>query len=69
MLDTYAGRTGANAFLARDLLRHKNLAMTGCYVNRADDPLRTLGDHVGERIAAALTGRPAAEVIPYKMAR
>jgi integrase len=25
---TYAGQTGANAFLVRDLLRHKNLAMT-----------------------------------------
>ena len=31
---TYAGQTGANAFLVRDLLRHKNLAMTGRYVNR-----------------------------------
>ena len=37
---TYAGQSGANAFLVRDLLRHKNLAMTGRYVNRADDPVR-----------------------------
>jgi hypothetical protein len=36
----------------RDLLRHKNLAMTGRYVNRADDPVRTLSDQVGERISA-----------------
>ncbi|WP_040622728.1 tyrosine-type recombinase/integrase, partial [Rhodovulum sp. PH10] len=35
---TYAGQAGANAFLVRDLLRHKTLAMTGRYVNRADDP-------------------------------
>jgi integrase len=49
---TYAGQTGANAFLVRDLLRHKNLAMTGRYVNRADSPVRTLSDQVGERIAA-----------------
>jgi integrase len=31
---TYAAQSGANAFLVRDLLRHKNLAMTGRYVNR-----------------------------------
>jgi integrase len=29
---THAGQSGANAFLVRDLLRHKNLAMTGRYV-------------------------------------
>jgi integrase len=63
---TYAGQSGANAFLVRDLLRHSNLAMTGRYVNRADDPVRTLSDQVGERIAAALSGRPAAEVVALK---
>jgi hypothetical protein len=50
----------------RDLLRHKNLAMTGRYVNRADDPVRTLSDQVGERIAAAMACRPAAEVVSLK---
>ncbi len=34
---TYAGQSGANAFLVRDLLRHRNLGMTERYVNRADD--------------------------------
>jgi integrase len=63
---TYAGQSGANSFLIRDLLRHKNLAMTGLYVNRADDPVRTLSDQVGERIAAGLAGRPAAEVVSLK---
>ena len=63
---TYAGQSGANAFLVRDLLRHKNLAMTGRYVNHADDPVRTLSDQVGERIAAGLAGRKAAEVVPMK---
>jgi len=63
---TYAGQSGANAFLVRDLLRHKNLAMTGRYVNRADDPVRALNDQVGERIAAAMLGRPAAKVVPLK---
>ena len=64
---TYAGQSGANAFLVRDLLRHKNLAMTGRYVNRADSPMRTLSDQVGERIAAAIAGLPAAEVVPLKV--
>ncbi len=64
---TYAGQSGANAFLVRDLLRHKNLAMTGRYVNRADDPVRTLSDQVGERISAAMTGRPRAEIVPLKI--
>jgi integrase len=65
-VDTYAGQSGANAFLVRDLLRHKNLAMTDRYVNRADDPVRTLSDQVGERIAAGLEGRKGGEVVPLK---
>jgi len=60
---TYAGQSGANAFLVRDLLRHKDLSMTGRYVNRADDPIRTLSDQVGERIAAGLAGRKGGEVV------
>jgi integrase len=63
---TYAAQSGANAFLVRDLLRHKNLAMTGRYVNRADEPVRTLSDQVGERISAAMAGKPAAVVMPLK---
>jgi integrase len=63
---TYAGQSGANAFLVRDLLRHKDLSMTGRYVNRADDPIRTLSELVGERIAAAMAGCAAAEVAPSK---
>ena len=63
---TYAGQSGANAFLVRDLLRRSDLSMTGRYVNRADDPVRTLSDQVGERIAAALAGRKAADVVPIR---
>ena len=41
----FARRSAArNAFLVRDLFRHGNLAMTGLYVNRAADPVRTLSD-------------------------
>jgi integrase len=63
---TYAGQTGANAFQVRDLLRHTDLSMTGRYVNRAEDPVRTLSDRVGERIAAGLEGRPRGEIVPLK---
>ena len=51
---TYAGQTGANAFLVRDKLGHKTLAMTGRYVNRDVSPLRQLSDKVENRISAAL---------------
>jgi integrase len=63
---TYAGQSGANAFLVRDLLRHSDLSMTHRYVNKADDPVRTLNDLVGERIAAGLEGRPPATVVPLR---
>ncbi len=63
---SHAGQSGANAFLVRDLLRHKNLSMTGRYVNRADDPVRTLSEMVGERIAAGLAGRKRGEVVALK---
>ncbi|MGZ5095976.1 MAG: tyrosine-type recombinase/integrase [Burkholderiales bacterium] len=63
---TYAGQTGANAFLVRDLLRHSNIAMTGRYVNRADDPVRTLCDQVAARIEAGLSGQPTAKVVELR---
>jgi integrase len=58
-LGTYAGQTDANAFMVRDLLRHRTLAMTGRYVNRANDPLRALSDQVAKRIEAGLAGNAA----------
>ena len=62
---TYAGQTGANAFLVRDKLGHKTLAMTARYVNRDADPLRDLSDKVESRISAALTaGEKSANVVP-----
>jgi integrase len=63
---TFAGQTGANAFQVRDLLRHTGLSMTGRYVSRADDPVRTLSDRVGERIAAGLAGQTRGEVVALK---
>jgi integrase len=59
---TYAGNSGLNAFIVRDLLGHKTLAMTGRYVSRHTDPLRAAADAVSGQIAAALNG-PAGAVV------
>lgn len=59
----YAGQTGANAFLVRDKLGHKTLAMTGRYVNKDTSPLRELSDRVEARIAAAMAGGRDGEVV------
>jgi integrase len=61
---TYAGQAGLNAFLVRDLLGHKTLAMTGRYVQRDTDPLRAAADAVSGSIAAAMAGGAGAEVVP-----
>ncbi len=62
---TYAGQAAANAFLIRDLLRHKSIAVTGRYVNRAEDPLRKLTNRVSARIAASLAGEDFAKVVKF----
>jgi integrase len=68
---TYASETGANAYLLRDLLRHKTAAMTDRYVNRADRPVRVLSDRIGARIAAGLAGvaAPATSAAPRRIVR
>ena len=68
---TFAAQGGANAFLVRDLLGHRTLAMTGRYVERAADPLRALADQVSGRVAAAMAAsakKPAASaaVVPMR---
>ncbi len=65
---TYAAHTGANAFLVRDKLGHKTLAMTGRYVGRDTDPLRALSDKVESRISAAMAGG-SAKVVALDAAR
>jgi integrase len=64
---TFAGAAGLNAFLVRDLLGHKTLAMTGRYVSKHVDPLRAAADAVSGQIAAALDGSPS-EVVPLPRA-
>jgi integrase len=63
---TYAGAAGMNAFVIRDLLGHKTMAMTGRYVSRHVDPLRAAADAVSGQIAAALAG-PAGDVVQMPM--
>jgi integrase len=63
---TFAALTGANAFVVRDLLGHRTLAMTGRYVERAADMVRATADAVSSRVAAALNAGTAtpAQVVP-----
>ncbi|MEJ2121954.1 MAG: tyrosine-type recombinase/integrase [Alphaproteobacteria bacterium] len=63
---TYGGQAGFNAFLVRDLLGHKTLAMTGRYVERDHDPIRAAADQVSGRIAAAMGGNEDAEVLELR---
>ncbi len=63
---TYSGQTGANAFLVRDKLGHKTIAMTNRYVNQDTNPIRELSDTVEARIAGALMGGDSAEIIRMK---
>jgi integrase len=58
-IGTFAALAGANAFVVRDLLGHKTLAMTGRYVERAADMVRATADTVSNRVAAALNAGTA----------
>lgn len=60
---TYAG--GFSAFVVRDLLGHKTLAMTGRYVERDVSPVQAAADSVSARIAAALAGVDS-NVVPMR---
>ena len=59
---TYAGAAGLNAFLVRDMLGHRTMAMTGRYVSKHVDPLRAAADTISGQIAAAME-RPPAQVV------
>jgi integrase len=65
---TFAALAGANAFVVRDLLGHKTLAMTGRYVERAADMVRATADAVSNRVAAALNAGSNASVEVVKLA-
>ena len=63
---TYAAQAGLNAFMVRDLLGHKTMAMTGRYVEKATEPLRAAADAVSGRVAAAMNSGREAEVVELK---
>lgn len=52
---TLASASGANAFVIRDLLRHRGVTMTARYVNKAAGPVRDAADEVGKRITQGLS--------------
>ena len=52
-----AGAAGMNAFMVRDLLGHKTLAMTERYVSQDTGPLLRAADQVVGRVADALAGK------------
>lgn len=55
---TYAAQSGQNAFMVRDLLGHKTLAMTGRYVSKSIEPVRAAADQMSSRVSKAmLSGR------------
>ena len=60
---TYVSQTGANAFLVRDFLRHKSIAMTGRYANRDVDPIREAAEAVATRVQAGMAG---GTVLPFE---
>jgi integrase len=61
---TFAALAGANAFVVRDLLGHKTLAMTGRYVAHAAEMVRATADAVSNRVSAALN---ASAISPAKV--
>lgn len=59
---TFGGQTGHNAFVIRDLLGHKTLAMTNRYVERANTAARDAATEVADLIDKALSAaRPSNE--------
>jgi integrase len=66
---TYAGAGGYNAFIVRDLLGHKTMAMTGRYVSKQVDPLRAAADAIAGQIDAAMSGTTAEVVSLPKAGR
>ena len=65
-IGTLAAFTGANSFIVRDVLGHRQVSTSGGYVSRVVGPLRKTADQVSGRIAAAMSGGPVAEIVPLR---
>jgi integrase len=63
---TFGAQAGANAFLLRDYLGHKTLAMSGRYVERTAEPIKDLAETVASRVGEALEGKLSAAVVPIR---
>ena len=61
---TIASRSGANAFIVRDLLRHSTTAMTSRYANFDAAPVRATMNSVAASISAGMAARPPATPVP-----
>ena len=66
---TFAALAGGSAFVVRDFLGHRTLAMTGRYVERAADMVRATADAVSGRVAAALNSGATASAEIVKLNR
>jgi integrase len=64
-MGTYAGAAGFNAFLVKQLLGHKTLAMTDRYVGKHVNPLREASQRIAQQLAAAMKG-DSAEVVELR---
>jgi integrase len=52
---TLGAMGGANAFVLRDLLGHKTIAITSGYVARTIDPVRSVSNAIGRHIGSAVS--------------
>ena len=64
---TLGAMGGANAFVLRDLLGHKTVAITSGYVARTLDPARMVSNAIGVHVAGALNRTPksAAKIVAF----
>lgn len=63
---TCAAAAGVGAHILRDLLGHKSTVMADRYVRAVGNPVRDAREQVAARIAAAMGGEPAADVLPMR---
>jgi integrase len=57
---------GDSLFIVGSILGHKRASTTERYAHLSDDPRRAATERIGARIAAAMDGKPDAEVVPLR---